>query len=206
MAVDKGEFAYLIGHTGAGKSTVIQLLARNILPSDGTVTVGGVNVVGLRGSKLRRYRADIGWIAQEPVFLPHRTVLENVALPLEFTRVKADEIVARSRQMLERVGIEHLAARYPHELSGGERQRTCLARALVVKPKLLLADEPTGHVDADTARKLFEEMENVCRDGSTVIMVTHDNSLVDSTKHRVYRLDHGTLHAYGLAAGEAVQP
>ena len=193
FTIDRGEFVFLAGHTGAGKSTIVQLLARNILPSAGTVRVGGLDVTKLRGGALRKYRKRLGWMPQDPTFLPHRTVFENVALPLEFCGASRSAIIRSVSRTLEQVGIDHLADRFPLQLSGGEKQRACLARALVTQPNLLLADEPTGHVDAQTAQKLFQELNNACATGTTVLMVTHDPALIGAMNHRVLFMRQGRI-------------
>jgi cell division transport system ATP-binding protein len=189
----KGEFAFLIGPSGSGKSTFLRLLLREELPTSGRVEVAGMTVTSLPRRKVPKLRQHIGCVFQDFRLLTNRTVFRNVAFACEVLGRRSAAIAREVPEVLELVGLEGKAERMPHELSGGEQQRVAIARALVNRPVVLLADEPTGNLDPDTSQDLMLLLERINRTGTTVVMATHDNSIVDSLRRRVIELEDGRV-------------
>jgi cell division transport system ATP-binding protein len=193
MGIDKGEFVFLIGQSGSGKSTVLRLLLREELPTTGLVMVDGRNVGRMAARKVPDLRRKIGCVFQDFRLLPKKTVYENVAFALEVIN-KAPKAIRRTvPEVLELVGLEGKAQRMPNELSGGEQQRVAIARAFVNRPLVLLADEPTGNLDPDTSQGIMSLLERINRTGTTVVMATHDNNIVDAMRRRVIELEFGKI-------------
>jgi cell division transport system ATP-binding protein len=191
LAIDKGEFVFLIGASGSGKSSVLRLLLREDVPSSGNVIVNGKDIAKLPGRKVPELRRGIGCVFQDFRLLPKKTVFENVAFALEVIN-KSQRAIKRSvPEVLEMVGLDGKAHRYPNELSGGEQQRVAIARAFVNRPLVLLADEPTGNLDPDTSQGIMGLLERINRKGTTIVMATHDNNIVDAMRRRVIELDFG---------------
>jgi cell division transport system ATP-binding protein len=191
VSVDKGEFVFLIGPSGSGKSTFLRLLLREDVPTKGNIYVSDMNVAKLPRRRVPRLRQRIGCVFQDFRLLPNKTVGENVAFALEVigkSRMTVSKVVP---EVLELVGLSGKADRMPHELSGGEQQRVAIARAFVNRPLVLLADEPTGNLDPDTSQDIMLLLERINRTGTTVLMATHDHSIVDSMRRRVVELDFG---------------
>jgi cell division transport system ATP-binding protein len=193
VRVARGEFVFLIGPSGSGKSTFLRLLLREELPTRGRITVAGMDVTALRRRRVPRLRQHIGCVFQDFRLLTNRTVAGNVAFACEVLGRRQAAIDREVPEVLELVGLEGKAHRMPHELSGGEQQRVAIARAVVNKPVVLLADEPTGNLDPDTSQDLMLLLERINRTGTTVVMATHDNSIVDSQRRRVVELDDGRV-------------
>lgn len=193
VRVEKGEFAFLIGPSGSGKSTLLRLLLREDLPTRGTVHVADLNVAELPPRRVPRLRQRIGCVFQDFRLLPNKTVVGNVAFALEVIGKRPAMIKKVVPEVLELVGLAGKAERMPHELSGGEQQRVAIARAFVNRPLVLLADEPTGNLDPDTSQDIMALLERINRTGTTVMMATHDNSVVDSMRRRVIELDLGQV-------------
>ena len=191
--IDDGEFVFLIGATGAGKSTVIKLLMREERADDGNVLVNGVDIAALRGGRIPQYRRGIGVVFQDFRLLPERTVYENVAFAMQVVGKPKKVIEHIVPQVLSLVGLEDKAKAKPHQLSGGEQQRVSMARALVNNPPLLLADEPTGNLDPETAKEIMGLLERINRLGTTVIVATHAKELVNKMRKRVLTLENGRL-------------
>jgi len=191
--IDKGEFVFFIGPTGAGKSTMIKLLLREEVPDKGKITVGDTDVTRLRRWKVPAYRRSIGCVFQDFRLLPNRTAAENVAFALEV--IGKPRSVARRvvPEVLELVGLGGKEHRYPHELSGGEQQRVAVARAFVNRPLLLLADEPTGNLDPDTSIEIMRLLDRISRTGTTILMVTHDSNIVNQMRRRVIEIENGQI-------------
>jgi len=178
LEIDKGEFVFLIGQSGSGKSTVLRMLMREELPTSGVVTVDGRDVGKLAKRKVPELRRKIGCVFQDFRLLPKKTVYENVAFALEVINKSPKAIRRTVPEVLELVGLEGKTQRMPNELSGGEQQRVAIARAFVVQPKILFADEPTGNLDAATGSQIIELMLELNRaQGTTLILVTHDEAL-----------------------------
>jgi cell division transport system ATP-binding protein len=193
VQVDKGEFVFLIGPSGSGKSTFLRLLLREELPTSGSIHVAGMEVTALPRRRVPRLRQHIGCVFQDFRLLTNRTVHGNVAFACEVLGRRPATIAREVPEVLELVGLGGKAARMPHELSGGEQQRVAIARAFVNRPLVLLADEPTGNLDPDTSQDLMLLLERINRTGTTVVMATHDNSIVDSLRRRVIELDDGRV-------------
>ncbi|GAA2840396.1 MULTISPECIES: cell division ATP-binding protein FtsE [Crossiella] len=191
--VDKGEFVFLIGPSGSGKSTFLRLLLREETPSKGTVHVADYNVGKLSRRRVPRLRQRIGCVFQDFRLLVNKTVAENVAFALEVIGKPRHTIRKVVPEVLELVGLDGKADRLPNELSGGEQQRVAIARAFVNRPLLLLADEPTGNLDPDTSQDIMLLLERINRTGTTVLMATHDHSIVDAMRRRVVELHLGKV-------------
>ena len=193
LDVEKGEFAFLIGPSGSGKSTFLRLVLREDLPTNGDIEVAGRDLVKLRRSKVPAHRRRLGCVFQDFRLLTNKTVEQNVGFALEVIGRPRGAIRKIVPEVLELVGLEGKARRMPHELSGGEQQRVAIARAFVNRPLLLLADEPTGNLDPDTSADIMLLLERINRTGTTVLMATHDNTIVDSMRRRVIELQLGRV-------------
>ena len=188
-----GEMAFLTGHSGAGKSTLLKLIALIERPSGGQVVVNGQNLAKVSHRKIPYHRRDIGIIFQDHRLLFDRTVFDNVALPLVIAGYSRDEIGRRVRAALDKVGLLKKEKVYPITLSGGEQQRVGIARAVINKPPLLLADEPTGNLDPELSREIMGIFEEFNRVGVTVLIASHDLALIKQLKHRMLRLEQGRM-------------
>lgn len=193
LDVEKGEFAFLIGPSGSGKSTFLRLVLREDVPTTGQIQVAGKDLVKLRRSKVPSHRRRLGCVFQDFRLLTNKTVEQNVGFALEVIGRPRAAIKTIVLEVLELVGLEGKARRLPHELSGGEQQRVAIARAFVNRPLLLLADEPTGNLDPDTSADIMLLLERINRTGTTVMMATHDNNIVDSMRRRVIELQLGRV-------------
>jgi cell division transport system ATP-binding protein len=193
LEIDKGDFVFLVGTSGSGKSTLLRLMLREDVPNSGSVHVLGQNLVGLPQRRVPFFRRKLGVVFQDFRLLPNKTVAENVAFSLEVIGKSQGFIQEAVPDVLGQVGLAEKADRLPSELSGGEQQRVALARAIVNKPAVLLADEPTGNLDPATSREIMELITSINRAGTTVVMATHDRSIVDSLQRRVVELSHGEL-------------
>jgi cell division transport system ATP-binding protein len=193
LDIEKGEFVFLIGQSGSGKSTVLRLLMREELATKGTVVVDSRNVGKLPNRKVPDLRRRIGCVFQDFRLLPKKNVFDNVAFALEVIN-KSPRVINRTvPEVLDLVGLSGKSKRMPNELSGGEQQRVAIARAFVNKPLVLLADEPTGNLDPDTSQGIMSLLERINRIGTTVLMATHDNNIVDAMRRRVIELDNGKI-------------
>ena len=193
VQVGKGEFVFVIGPSGSGKSTFLRLLLREEVPSQGKVYVSNFDVAKLPRRRVPRLRQTFGCVFQDFRLLNNKTVFENVAFALEVIGKPAHTIRKVVPEVLELVGLDGKSDRMPWELSGGEQQRVAIARAFVNRPLMLLADEPTGNLDPDTSQDIMLLLERINRTGTTVMMATHDQSIVDSMRRRVVELDWGRV-------------
>jgi cell division transport system ATP-binding protein len=193
MEIEKGEFVFLIGQSGSGKTTVLRLLLREEVADSGMVTVNGRNLNKLAKRKVPDLRRKIGCVFQDFRLLPKKSVYENVSFALEVINKSPKTIRRTVPEVLDLVGLTGKAQRLPHELSGGEQQRVAIARAFVNRPLVLLADEPTGNLDPDTSQGIMGLLERINRTGTTVVMATHDNNIVDAMRRRVIELDFGKI-------------
>ncbi|HIS90902.1 MAG TPA: cell division ATP-binding protein FtsE [Candidatus Faecisoma merdavium] len=193
LNIEKGQFVFVIGSTGCGKSTLIKMLYREEKPTDGTINIGGINVSKLKNRNVYKLRRKIGVVFQDFKLLPKLTVYENVAFALEIFGLPSSEIHSKVLKSLELVGLKHKAKNYPNQLSGGEQQRVAIARAIVNGPKLLICDEPTGNLDENTSMEIMKVLEEINKLGTTIIMVTHDTEIVNKMKKRVILLDSGRI-------------
>jgi cell division transport system ATP-binding protein len=193
IEVRKGEFVFVVGPSGSGKSTFIRLLLKEEEPSRGSIFVAGKNINSLSPWKIPFLRRNIGTVFQDFKLLPDKTVFENVAFALEVIGKPRNVIDKRVPEILELVGLGQKLNNYPEELSGGEQQRVSIARAFVNRPLILLADEPTGNLDPSTSGEIMKLLDRINRTGTTVIMATHDNAIVDAMRRRVVELEAGQV-------------
>jgi len=203
FAVERGEFVFLVGQTGSGKSTVMRLLTKEIDATSGTVRVAGRDLGAIDRKKVPFYRRNVGVVFQDFKLLPNRTVYDNVAYALLVTGHSRKEIRRRVPDILRLTGLATKLHSYPDQLSGGEQQRVSIARAFVNHPPLLLADEPTGNLDPETSIGIMQLLYRINRTGSTVLVATHDHSMVDRMRRRVIELENGLIvrdEATGLYA------
>jgi cell division transport system ATP-binding protein len=191
--VEKGEFVFLTGPSGAGKTTILKLILGELTPDSGEVTVDGVDVRVLKSSEIPYFRQRIGTVFQDFKVLPERTVSENVEVALAVIGLTEAEWDERVKHVLKLVGLTRQANLFPSQLSGGELQRVSLARALVVNPKILLADEPTGNLDWETSEMMMSLFEKINKEGKTIIMATHNVEIIKKFKKRVIHLVGGKL-------------
>ena len=194
VKIKKGDFVFVIGGSGSGKSTFIKMLYREIKPNDGQIILGGINVAKLRNSKVYKLRRRLGIVFQDYRLLPRLTVYENVAFTLEVIGTRKKDIKRRVLKAIELVGLKAKTRNYPDQLSGGEQQRVAIARAIVNNPKLLICDEPTGNLDPEMSMDIVKVLETINKTtGTTIIMATHDKEIVNKMKKRVLVLKDGRL-------------
>jgi cell division transport system ATP-binding protein len=193
MFIDKGEFVFLVGPSGAGKTTLIKMIIRRELPTQGVIYIGRKNLIKMKASEVPVLRRNIGVIFQDFKLLPNKTVFENVSFALEVIEASRKDIFKQVPPVLELVGLKDKANIFPSELSGGEQQRVSLARAIVNRPLVLLADEPTGNLDPDTSWGIMDLLLEINKRGTTVIMATHNKTIVDKMRRRVVALDSGRI-------------
>ena len=191
--IQKGEFVFLVGASGSGKSTFIRLLLKEERPDAGRIWVAGKEIANLSNWKVPYLRRNIGCVFQDFKLLPNKTVYENVAFALEVIGRPKHVVQSQVPQILDLVGLAKKHDNLPNELSGGEQQRESIARAFVIRPLILLADEPTGNLDPSTSEGIMRLLDRINRTGTTVVMATHDRSVVDAMRRRVIELDRGTL-------------
>ena len=193
FTIDNGEFLFLVGPSGAGKSTLVRLLIREELPTEGTIVFDDMDITHLDKRLLPFYRQQIGVVFQDFKLIDIKTIRENIEFALEITGKSDEEIDDTSESLLELVGLQDRQQLFPQQLSGGEKQRAGIARALANEPKLLIADEPTGNLDPETATEIMKILETINSWGTTVLIATHDKDVVDAMNKRVIRLEDGTL-------------
>ena len=193
LNIEQGEFVFLVGQSGSGKSSLLRLLLKEEKPTSGTVTVDGINVGKLPNRKVPAFRRSMGIVFQDFRLLPGKTVFDNVAFGMEVIGKSKKEIEQRIPAILDLVGLDEKAHRLPSELSGGEQQRVALARAFVNKPKLLLADEPTGNLDPSTSVGIMKLLDRINRTGTTIVMATHDVAIVDQMRKRIVQMENGNI-------------
>ncbi len=193
LIVDKGEFVFLVGPTGSGKTTIFRLLIRDSLPSEGKIVVNDWDVVNLPKDKISLLRKKIGVIFQDLKLLSDRTIYENILLPLEIVNEKPEEAKEKVIDILTQVGLISHKDKFPVQLSGGELQRAAIARALILSPEILLADEPTGNLDPATSWEIVKILSDINEKGTTIIMATHNADIVKSLSKRVVELEKGKV-------------
>jgi cell division transport system ATP-binding protein len=191
--IDKGEFVFIVGASGSGKSTVIRLVLKEIELTRGKIVVGGRDLARLKRSKVPMLRRNVGCVFQDFKLLPNRTAAENVAYALKVQGETKANIRRKVPEVLNLVGLAHKMSSLPDELSGGEQQRVSIARAFVNHPPLLVCDEPTGNLDPDTSVGIMQLLYRINRSGTTILMVTHDREMVDKMRRRVIGLEDGRL-------------
>lgn len=193
LHIERGEFVFVVGDSGSGKSTLIKLLLKELEPTEGTIRVNGVNLSRMKKRAIPKYRRKIGCVFQDYRLLKDRNVYENVAFAQRVIATPTKEIKKNVPAMLSLVGLAEKYKSYPKQLSGGEQQRVALARALVNSPDILLADEPTGNLDPKTSREIMKLLEEINARGTTVLVVTHDQDIVNTMKKRVIRMQKGII-------------
>ncbi len=193
LDVGRGEFVFVVGPSGSGKSTFMKLLTREVLPDGGEIHVAGKNLGTLKRWKVPALRREIGYVFQDFKLLPKKTVSENVAFALEVIGAPGSLIAQRVPEVLALVDLTAKADAMPNELSGGQQQRVSIARAFVNAPPIMLCDEPTGNLDPQTSVEIMKLLDRINRTGTTVVMATHDQQIVDTMRKRVVELAHGKL-------------
>lgn len=193
LFIEKGEFVFLVGSSAAGKSTLIKLMMREIEPSEGNIVINGVDVCGLTRREIPYFRRTIGVVFQDFRLLPNKTAYDNIAYAMEIVGATRREIRRQVPNVLSMVGLTHKADMYPNELSGGEQQRVSIARAIVNNPAVLIADEPTGNLDPETAKDIMDIMDTINRRGTTVVMATHAENIVNTMQKRVIHVEGGAI-------------
>jgi len=204
LRIEPDEFVFIVGPTGTGKSTLMKLIYREALPTTGRVLVGGDDVTRLPSREIPYLRRRVGVVFQDFKLLPRKTTWENVAFALDVTGAPRTTVDDRVAEVLDVVGLAGRSGAVPGELSAGEQQRVSIARALVHRPRLLLADEPTGNLDPETSLEIIRLLSDINLRGTTVMVATHDKAIVDMLRKRVVGLDRGTVvrdQAQGLYAG-----
>ena len=193
VSINPGEFVYIVGPSGAGKSSFIKLLYREEKVSAGTLKVGEFNLTKMKKRQIPILRRSIGVVFQDYKLLPKKTVFENVAYAMQVIGEKPREIKKRVPEVLELVGLKHKMRSFPDQLSGGEQQRVAIARAIVNNPKVLIADEPTGNLDPEISWEIMQLLERINLQGTTVLMATHNQQIVDNLRHRVIAIEEGRI-------------
>ena len=191
--ISEGEFAYIIGHSGSGKSSLLKLLYKEYSPTKGEIEVVDMDVTSLPKWKIPLLRRKIGIVTQEPQLLEDRTTYENISFALEVLGFEEKEIDEKTSTLIDLVDLNQSMYKFPNQLSGGEQTRVCIARALASNPLVLLCDEPTGNLDPDLSIQIVSLLEKINRAGTTVLMATHDSSIVNRRKKRVIQLKEGKL-------------
>ena len=198
MHIDDGEFVFLVGQSGSGKSTIIKLLTAELQPTSGSSLVNGYKLESIKRSSIPYLRRTLGVIFQDFRLIENKTVYENVAFAMRVIGAPAKEIKKRVPYVLELVGLENKARRLPNELSGGEQQRVAIARALINNPTMIIADEPTGNLDPARSFEIMLLLEQINALGTTVMVVTHEKSLVDRFTKRVVAINNGKVISDGM--------
>ena len=193
LQIYAGEFIFLVGHSGSGKSTFIRMLIREVKPTQGHIYVAGEDLASMRNWRVPYLRRNIGCVFQDFKLLPNKTVFENVAFALEVIGKSRHVIKTQVPEVLRLVGLQDKLNKRPDQLSGGEQQRVSIARAIVNRPPVLICDEPTGNLDPQTSRGIMDLLERINRTGTTVVVATHDREMVDNMRRRVIALDRGNL-------------
>lgn len=193
IKIKDGDFVFLVGPSGAGKSTFIKLILREIKADSGTIFIDGMEVTKMSNRLVPQLRRTCGMVFQDFRLLPKKTVFENVAFAMEIVKFSQRTIRRQVPHILSMVGISSKADKYPHELSAGEQQRVAIARAVINNPKVLIADEPTGNLDPDTAWEIMKLLEQINRRGTTIVMVTHAKDIVDRMNKRVVTIEKGHI-------------
>lgn len=193
VKIDSGDFVFLVGPSGSGKSTFIKMLLKEIEPTMGNITVADRSLSEIKRNQVPYYRRKIGMVFQDFRLIPTLNVYENVAFAMRVVEASQKEIRKRVPMVLSLVGLSHKYKMFPNELSGGEQQRVSLARAIVNNPSVLIADEPTGNLDPDTAKEIMELLEDINKSGTTIVMATHAKDIVDNMKKRVIAIEKGSI-------------
>ena len=201
LHIEEGEFVFVVGESGSGKSTLIRLLLKELEPTEGTIEINGQDIGNLRRKQIPKFRRNIGVVFQDFLLLKDRNVYENIAFAQRVVITPSKEIRKNVPAMLSLVGLAEKYKSYPKQLSGGEQQRVALARALVNRPSILLADEPTGNLDPKNSKEIMRLLETINERGTTVLVVTHNQEIVDEMKKRVVAMHKGVIISDERKAG-----
>ncbi len=193
VEIKQGEFVYIVGQSGAGKSTFIKLMYREEKPTSGKIIINDIELDKMKEKRVPFLRRDIGVVFQDFKLLPKLTVYENIAYALEVIEESPKSIRTRVLEVLDEVGLKNKARFLPAELSGGEQQRVSIARAIVNRPRIVIADEPTGNLDPDTSWEIMKTFEEINERGTTIIMATHSKDIVNTLKNRVIAIENGVI-------------
>lgn len=191
--IEKGEFVFVVGPSGAGKSTFIRMMLREVLPTKGQVIVNGRNLVTMKEKEVPYLRRGLGIVFQDYRLLTDKTVYENVAFAMQVIEAPRREMQKRVNSVLELVGLRDKIKNFPNQLSGGEQQRVAIARAIVNSPMVVIADEPTGNLDPETSWEIMNIFERINKSGTTIVMATHDKTIVDTMQKRVIAIEDGRI-------------
>lgn len=191
--IEKGEFVFLVGPSGSGKSTILKLMIKEENPTSGKIVIDGQDITNLKAKQIPYLRRKIGFVFQDFRLIYDKTVEENIIFALRVIEVSERELKVRLKSALEMVGLTGKEKFYPNQLSGGEQQRVALARALVTRPPIIIADEPTGNLDPNTADDIFKTLLDINSRGTTILVVTHDRDVVDKLNKRVIALESGNV-------------
>ena len=191
--IEKGQFVYLMGPTGAGKSTIINSIIKSVIPDSGQILVNNYDVSKLSENDLTLYRRDIGMVFQDFKLINDRSIFENVALPLQILGIQKKTIMIKVEEILNKVGLKHKINSMPNELSGGEQQKVCVARALIKNPMIVVADEPTGNLDPSSSDDIIDLLEQESKNGTTIIMATHNYPLIENRIKHFIELNNGKV-------------
>ncbi len=193
LNIDDGEFVFMIGPTGSGKTTILRLIYMDLLPKAGLISIDKFDSQSIKKRKIPYLRRKIGVIFQNYHLLEDRNLFENIALPLHFLGYDKDEIIELTNESIEEVGLSGKESHYPYELSGGEQQRACVARSLIKDPDIILADEPTGNLDPVASFELIKLFEEISKDGTSVLMASHNYNLIKGRGHRIVEMQNGSI-------------
>ena len=193
LHIDKGEFVFVVGNSGSGKTTLIKLLMKELDSTSGQIIVSGERLEGMKHRRVAKYRRKLGVVFQDFRLLKDRNVYENVAFAQRVVNRPTRVIRKRVPEVLQEVGLAVKYKSFPDELSGGEQQRIVIARAILNKPEIILADEPTGNLDVETGRRIVELLQDICRQGSAILMTTHNLNLLSEYPGKVYKCEHHRL-------------
>ncbi|CVK19486.1 cell division ATP-binding protein FtsE [Sporomusa sphaeroides] len=193
VEIGKGEFVFVVGPSGAGKSTFIKLILREELPTSGRLVVNGRSLLEMPSNQVPYLRRGLGIVFQDYRLLPNKTVYDNVAFAMQVIESSRREMQKRVHNVLDLVGLRHKVRTYPSELSGGEQQRVAIARAIVNNPAIVIADEPTGNLDPETSWEIMKVFDTINKAGTTIVMATHDKTVVDAMRKRVIAIEKGRI-------------
>lgn len=193
LSIEKGEFVFLVGPSGAGKSTIIKLILKEENPTSGSIYLNNKDITNIKGRKIPYIRRNVGVVFQDFRLLPNKTVYENVAFAMEIIGAHPKDIRRNVPMVLSLVDLSKKADSYPNQLSGGEHQRVAIARAIVNSPQILIADEPTGNLDPDTAWEIMKVLKDINKRGTTILMATHAKDIVNVMKKRVVEIEKGKI-------------
>ena len=193
LTIQDGDFVFLIGPTGSGKTTILKLLYMDLFPKAGKITIDKFDSQSIKKRKIPYLRRRVGVIFQHYHLLEDRNLFENIALPLHVLGYDKEEVIELVNESIDEIGLSGKESHYPHELSGGEQQRACIARALIKDPEIILADEPTGNLDPVASFELIKLLEQISKEGTSILMASHNYNLIKSRGHRIVEMQNGSV-------------